>query len=189
MGRRKKEIWKYIKIPNIKQEYYLISNWGRIKNIKDKFISFYTDKDGYQKCTLTKDNGGKKHFFVHRLVAIHFIPNPENKEQVNHLCPNNKKNLYYKNLEWSTAHENREHSKKYHLQETLSCSAHGMATLTNEDVHKICKLMEQGYKNSQICDIFGFDKSEPKRRERFRSVIKHIRKRNTWLPISKYYNF
>ena len=116
MGRRKKEKWVYIDLPEIKNRYYLISSWGRIKNINEKHLSYYTDKDGYQRCTLTKENGKKQHFFVHRLVAIYFVPNPENKPQVNHLCPKNKKDLYYMNLEWCTDKENKEHSKKYHYK-------------------------------------------------------------------------
>ena len=60
---------------------------------------------------------------------------------------------------------------------TLYCQAHGMSTLTNEDVHKICKMMEDGYSNKEICKAFGFTKENKKEYERFRSIIKHIRNR------------
>ena len=69
MGRRKKEKWAYIDLPDVKKNYYLISTWGRIKNVKDKYLSYYTDKDGYQKCTLSGINGKKKHFFVHEVYT------------------------------------------------------------------------------------------------------------------------
>ena len=188
MGRYKKEQWKYIDLPEIKKKYYQISTWGRIKNKDGKFLSYYKDKDGYLKCTLScEDSKKKKHYFVHRLVAIHFIPNPNNKPQVNHLNPKHKDKLYVEYLEWATPEENIKHSLKHHLQCTLSCSAHGMATLSNNDVHLICQLMEKGYSNKEIIAYFHItDKSK---KEKFRGVLKHIRSRHTWIPISRNYNF
>lgn len=188
MGRYKKEKWVFIDIPNIKSEYYEISSHGRIRNINGKYLSFYDDKDGYKKCTLYTIDGNQKHFMVHRLVAMHFIPNPENKPQVNHLNPKDKSKLYYEYLEWCTPQENRSHSMKYRLQMPLSCEAHGMATITLEEAHKICKLMQDGYSDSEICDIFGFTKDKKKKRNKLRGVIKHIRNRKTWKPVSDEYD-
>ena len=188
MGRYKKEKWTFIDIPDIKKEYYMISTWGRIKNINGKFLKYEKDKDGYMRCTLSKNDGKKKHFFVHRLVAIHFIPNPENKPQVNHLHPEDKSKLYVEYFEWCTDKENKQHSLKHRLQKNiLSCAAHGMSTLNNTDVHTICTLMEKGYSNKEIINYFGY--TDKKEKERFRGVLKHIRARKTWKPISKHYNF
>ena len=187
IGRYKKEKWTFIDIKGIKTEYYMISTWGRIKNINGKFLKYYADKDGYKRCALTMENGKKKHFFVHRLVAIHFIPNPENKPQVNHLYSENKNKLYVEYLEWCTDKENKVHSTKYKLQQVLSCSAHGTATLTNKQVHKICKLMQDGYSNKDIIKYFGI--ADKCKKEKFRGVLKHIRSRKTWKPISNNYEF
>ena len=166
----------------------MISTWGRIKNINGKFLKYEKDKDGYMRCTLSKNDGKKKHFFVHRLVAIHFIPNPENKPQVNHLHPEDKSKLYVEYFEWCTDKENKQHSLKHRLQKNiLSCAAHGMSTLNNTDVHTICTLMEKGYSNKEIINYFGY--TDKKEKERFRGVLKHIRARKTWKPISKHYNF
>ena len=187
MGRYKKEQWKFISIPDIKQNYYEISSWGRIRNINGEYLSFYDDKDNYKKCTLYTIDGKRKHFMVHRLVAIHFIPNPENKPQVNHLNPKDKSKLYYEYLEWATPEENRAHAMKYHLQIPLSCEAHGMATITIEDAHRICGYIQDGYSNGEICDKFGFTKDEKKKRNKFKGVVRHIRNRKTWKPVSDEY--
>jgi hypothetical protein len=57
-------------------------------------------------------NGRRTAFFVHRLVALLFVPNPDPKSkiEVNHL-DFNKANPHYKNLRWDTPEENRKHNK------------------------------------------------------------------------------
>lgn len=63
---------------------------------------------GYRRMCLTK-NRGKRNFFAHRLIALTFIPNPENKPQVNHK-DGDKLNNSVSNLEWCTGSENEKHS-------------------------------------------------------------------------------
>ena len=59
---------------------------------------------GYERVNLKKD-GIEKTMQVHRLVALAFLPNPQNKPEVNHI-DENKENNNVDNLEWVTSKEN-----------------------------------------------------------------------------------
>ena len=94
---------------------YAISNYGRIKNVKkNTFLNLSKNKKGYLCCSLCQ-NSFKKTFLVHRLVAIYFISNLENKPQVNHI-DGNKSNNCFLNLEWATAKENDLHARETGLK-------------------------------------------------------------------------
>lgn len=69
--------------------------------------------NGYYRVTLAKD-GKKKQFYLHRLLALHFIPNPCGKPQVNHK-DGNKVNCDLSNLEWVTVSENVIHAYEHGL--------------------------------------------------------------------------
>jgi hypothetical protein len=88
---------------------YSATRDGRIFNHKiGKFMALSKMPEGYLRLNIKNDSGQKK-FLVHRLIALTFIPNPENKSQVNHI-DSNKSNNSVENLEWITNKENREHS-------------------------------------------------------------------------------
>ena len=99
------EIWKDI------EDYegiYQVSNLGRVKRVTtDRILKGIKDRGGYLRITLSK-NGVKSNHKIHRLVAQAFIPNPENKPQVNHIDENKTNNLV-SNIEWMTAKENLNH--------------------------------------------------------------------------------
>lgn len=102
------EVWKTINIEGF-EDTYQISNKGRVHNMNTgRFPNGSYTHDGYNKFVLQK-GGKQKRFMVHRLVALHFIPNPENKETVNHK-DGNKLNNNVENLEWATRSENELHS-------------------------------------------------------------------------------
>ena len=90
---------------------YRVSSWGRIYNLHTgKFLCPHENKKGYLRVDLYDTRGNKKHAKVHRLVAQAFIPNPNDKPQVNHI-DGNKRNNSITNLEWVTDEENKKHQK------------------------------------------------------------------------------
>lgn len=95
------------------------------------------DKDGYRKVKLTNDIGSKAKF-VHRLVAISFLDNLENKRTVNHL-DGDKLNNTLENLEWATDQENVSHAFKHGLSSNKGVK-NSSAKLTEKEVIEIKKL-------------------------------------------------
>ena len=73
---------------------------------KGKFLKHVKNQKGYHRVGLSRD-GKQKRFFVSRLVAIHFIPNPENKPEVDHINRDIDNN-HVSNLRWATRFENME---------------------------------------------------------------------------------
>ena len=90
-------------------ENYLISKEGVVYSLLYKKVLVTTfDKAGYERITLSK-NRFRKTMFIHRLVGINYIPNPENKPFINH--KNGIKNdNRLENLEWYTHIENAKHA-------------------------------------------------------------------------------
>lgn len=100
------ELWK----PVDRFTNYEVSNRGRVRNVtRNHILKQGTFKQGYKYVTLS-DNTYKKTLSVHRLVAYAFIPNLENKPQVNHLNNISDDNRVL-NLEWVTHQENMDHGK------------------------------------------------------------------------------
>lgn len=114
------ETWK-----TIKDFYnYEISNYGNVRrkecvviysngikaNYNQKSIKQENVRYGYKRVTLSQNNIQKR-YQVHRLVALHFISNKQNKPCVNHIDGNTSNN-YVSNLEWCTYSENEIHSYK-----------------------------------------------------------------------------
>lgn len=111
---KEEEIWLPIKGFEGRLE---VSNMGRVRSV-ERIVAFgrnkrkvsqtvykqHDDRDGYK---MVKISG--KNIKVHRAVAQAFIPNPENKQQVNHI-DGNKANNRADNLEWATQEENMRHA-------------------------------------------------------------------------------
>ena len=92
-------------------ENYSITKNGNILNTKtNRILKYVIDSSGYYQVNLY-NKGKSKKFLIHRLVAIYFIPNLENKPQVNHINGIKTDNRI-ENLEWNTSKENINHALK-----------------------------------------------------------------------------
>ena len=101
-------MWKTI--PTLNR--YECNENGEIREKEtQKIISQYSDKDGYKLVHLYTDEGKRKAFRAHRLIAYSFILNPDNLPVVNHI-DHDKMNNHVDNLEWVTYSYNSQHS--YH---------------------------------------------------------------------------
>lgn len=109
------EIWRDVRDF---EGFYQVSNLGRVRSLdrlgdngrlyKGVIKSAGDNGRGYLQVNL-KVKGKQKSVYVHRLVAEAFIPNPENKPEVNH-CDGDKTNCFEDNLEWTTHIENVRHA-------------------------------------------------------------------------------
>lgn len=121
---------------------YTIDIFGNVIKTKNgQVVSQQKNKFGYMNVSLGKD-GKQKQYKVHRLIAEAFIPNPQNKPQVNHIDGNKSNNVVW-NLEWVTCKENVAHAY------TVGLTKHGIPV----------RVVESGkeYKNLTECakDIHG----------------------------------
>ena len=113
------EIWRDI---TGYEGLYQVSNLGKVRLLKNnKELKQSVWGNGYTRVVLLE-----KCFLLHRIIAVAFISNPENKKCVNHI-DGNKKNNYINNLEWCTHSENMKHAwdiglhSKKHLYKTVCC--------------------------------------------------------------------
>lgn len=98
-------------IPNFPE--YSICKSGRVFSHKSKrYLKNVVGNCGYLKVTL-RSQGKRKYALVHRLLAEAYLPNPDNKPEVNHI-DGNRANCSLRNLEWVTPSENVRHAHKLH---------------------------------------------------------------------------
>lgn len=153
---------------------YKISNFGRVFSEKRKLIMSPSKiAEGYLGVTF-RTPGKRKTPRVHRLVAIHFIDNPENKPEVNHI-DGDKTNNHYKNLEWCTRSENMKHAFSLGLND-LKGENGSNCKLTEREVKEIRFKKENGAKVIDLMKEYGISSSNV-RCIIYRKTWKHILKR------------
>jgi len=154
------EIWKFI--PGL-SEKYSASNLGRIRrnsysvdsyrdgkvvtwNFMPKFlIGNAVSPKGYLRVNLER-----KVYLVHRLIALAFLDNVNNKPQINHK-DGNKLNNRVINLEWVTNQENRDHAVCHNLHPNRS---NGYFKISETEVQDILHLCEIGVAQKVIACIY-----------------------------------
>lgn len=150
---------------------------GQVYSMSGRKYKHWKNEFGYLSVNLKDPCDGRwKKRKVHRLVAETYIDNPENKKEVNHKDGNKENNLL-ENLEWVTSKENKDHAWANGLYTAIG-ENHVDSILTDEQVHKICQLMEEGARNIDISKTFGVHKD----------TISHIRIGNNWKHITQNYN-
>jgi hypothetical protein len=122
-----------------------------IKSLKRRYVpktyllnNIKIGRGGYYQVSLTKNNK-QNTYYLHRLLAEAFLPNPENKPQVNHI-DGNKLNNSISNLEWVSIKENAIHAHKNKLQVVLAGNKNHIFKY-NIKVYDL--------KNNYICTLVG----------------------------------
>lgn len=141
---QEKELWRDIKGY---ENSYQVSSFGNVRsldrvvtasngrkcNFKGKTLSPVHNKAGYLYVNLLK-KGQLKSKTIHRLVAEAFIPNINNKPQVNHV-DENKRNNHIDNLEWVTIKENANHgSRNYKISESRKQKVFALEVSTGKKI-------------------------------------------------------
>lgn len=156
---------------------YEVSTFGQVKalpvtkkrgnglqNRGEVILKHSKKRRGYLQVTLHNTEGRKRYIGVHQLVALAFIPNPDNKPTVNHK-DGNKGNNYLSNLEWAT-----------HKEQTAHADINGLRNIRGEHSKKsklnseTILLIRAATNSAGLAELYGVNKS----------TIYKIRKRETW---------
>ena len=191
------ELWKFVKLDRHKgfnkERKYLISTYGRLYSLKRErllkpFNGAKSSNGFYYQVANLRCNGNDVHYFVHRLVALAFIPIDKERPFVNHKdgCPEHN---YLWNLEWVNSSENTVHAIKTGLKTEKLGEERSNSLWTDDEIRLVCSMMEEGHKATYIYTALGEILKDPKvEYERVRTLYKHIIHRTHWKHISKDYN-
>ena len=149
---------------------YQVSSLGRVKSLarvieyrkgiygnkKEIILKTFKDRKGYLKYKLCK-NGKEKSVISHRLVALAFLHNLNQKPEVNHINGIKDDNRL-ENLEWCTSSENTIHALNEKLKIPQKVSEHGMSKLTEEKVLEI-RLIGRTKTTKELGKMYNVDRT------------------------------
>lgn len=148
------------KIINVFGIDYIVSSDGKVYSTHNvgrgkyhKEISQRENEDGYMVITAGKTHH-RRSMRVHRMVALAFVPNPNNLPEVDHI-DNNRKNNSASNLQWISGTDNKKKTPFKRRSSTHKGILNGRARLTETDIVSIRDLYMNGTKQSEIAKLFN----------------------------------
>lgn len=153
------EVWQpitgfYNEVSNLGRVRSVKHKAGNEKNYKSKILKPVVTNSGYVNVAIINKSEGKITKRLHRVVAEAFIPNPENKPEINHI-DGNKENNEVSNLEWVTSKENKRHAWENDLQVSVKGSEKPLAKLKEEDIVSIRKEYREGCIQMELAEKYG----------------------------------
>lgn len=149
--------WRLVELSNGRLE---VNEVGGVRSLKSlthpgKILNQQISNSGYRCFAYRTDGKRLRLLLTHRLVAKAFIPNPDNKPQVNHK-DGNKLNNNVSNLEWCTQSENGKHAHDNNLIKVIHGEEHPWAKLSQEQAQEIKDKYQTGkYTQRQLAQEYG----------------------------------
>lgn len=152
---------------------YSIDKVGNIfSSISNKLITPHLMECGYMRVKLLCDDGLRRSFLVHRVVALTYIHNPFNKSEVNHINGIKSDNRL-SNLEWVTRSENQKHAFVSGLNSNSGIN-NGRSLLTVKEVLEIYWKLFNGARNSDVAKDYGISNT----------AVMEIKSKKNWTEVT-----
>jgi len=133
-------------------EHYQVNEEGVVQNTKTgRVLKTDLTNVGYKRVTLWSIEQKPVRIAVHRLVAMHFVDNPDEYPMVNHI-DGNKLNNHYTNLQWCNCRQNTIHAFKHGLRKDTK------KYITLEQAQNMRDLWKKGIPRKEIVLLFGIPK-------------------------------
>lgn len=149
-----KEEWR--NVPGYPKEYF-VSNRGRLKRVRFDGKEVFYSLNSKTTAGYVLTSWGDKKVYAHRMVALAFLPNPDNAATVNHKNLDKSDNRV-ENLEWASHKENINHARGILGNYNARGEEASMAKLTEAQVREIKELLKAGIPQRTIAKQFGISR-------------------------------